>query len=113
MPHPPAPPVRIEPEMRAGIALQPPYPASERRMNREGTVTIRLLIGADGRVKSAEKVRATSEAFYSVTERHALSRWRFRRHPGRQAGREPPAPHRPFPAQTGRATCRERLCLFV
>ncbi|HEY9554428.1 TonB family protein [Allosphingosinicella sp.] len=78
MPHPPAPPVRIEPEMRAGIALQPPYPASERRMNREGTVTIRLLIGADGRVKSAEKVRATSEAFYSVTERHALSRWRFR-----------------------------------
>src|SRR3546814_8325723 len=78
MPHPPAPPVRIEPEMRAGIALQPPYPASERRMNREGTVTIRLLIGADGRVKSAEKVRATSEAFCSVTERHALSRWRFR-----------------------------------
>src|SRR3546814_14068422 len=70
MPHPPAPPVRIEPEMRAGIALQPPYPASERRMNREGTVTIRLLIGADGRVKSAEKVRATSEAFYKIGRAH-------------------------------------------
>lgn len=77
-PRPPDPPVRIEAEMRTGVALQPPYPASEQRMNREGTVTIRLLIGADGRVKSVEKVRATSDAFFSVTERHALSRWRFR-----------------------------------
>jgi periplasmic protein TonB len=76
-PVPPAPPVRVEAKMRASSELQPPYPASEQRMGREGTVTIRLLIGADGRVKSAEKVRATSDAFYRATERHALRHWRF------------------------------------
>ena len=39
---------------------------------------IRVTIGADGRVKSAERVSATSDAFWRATERHALARWRFR-----------------------------------
>jgi len=74
---PPAPPVRREAVLISGD-LQPPYPASEQRDEREGTVVIRLTIGPDGRVVATEKVRATSDAFYSATERHARARWRFR-----------------------------------
>lgn len=70
------PPVRVEAKMRSGD-LQPPYPPSEEKMEREGRVAIRVTIGADGRVKAAEKVSATSDAFYRATERHALRAWRF------------------------------------
>jgi protein TonB len=76
-PAPPTPPVRVDARIDPRSELQPPYPASERRLDREGSVTIRLLVGADGRVKSTEKVRATSDAFYATTERHALAHWRF------------------------------------
>jgi protein TonB len=47
-------------------------------MGTEGIVTLRVLIGPDGRVKSAEKVRATNDIFYQATLRHALRNWRFR-----------------------------------
>jgi protein TonB len=58
--------------------LQPPYPTAEQRLEREGRVVIRVTIGTDGRVKAAQKVSATSDAFYTATERHARARWRFR-----------------------------------
>jgi len=77
VPPPPAPIVRRDAVMIAGD-LQPPYPTSEQRAQREGSVVIRVVVGPDGRVKSAEKVRATSDAFYEATERHARARWRFR-----------------------------------
>lgn len=74
---PPVPPVRVEPALVSGD-LQPPYPASEQRLEREGTVVIRVTVGANGRVVATEKLRATSEAFFAATERHARARWRFR-----------------------------------
>lgn len=58
--------------------FQPPYPPSEQRAGREGLVSVRVLVGADGRVKQVEKIAAASDAFWAVTERQALSRWRFR-----------------------------------
>ncbi|HEX8642847.1 MAG TPA: energy transducer TonB [Allosphingosinicella sp.] len=77
-PEPPRPaPVRIAAQLISG-GLQPPYPASEQRLEREGRVVIRVTIGADGRVLAAQKVSATSDAFYQATERHARARWRFR-----------------------------------
>lgn len=83
-PLPPPPPpmplpdsIRVEAKLRPGIELLPPYPASEERAEAEGSVTIRLLIGPEGRVKTAEKVAAASEAFWRATERHALRAWRF------------------------------------
>lgn len=76
-PAPPAPPVRVAAQMR-GSDLQPPYPPAEERLGREGNVAIRVTIGTNGRVIGAEKVSATSEAFYRATERHALRAWRFR-----------------------------------
>ncbi len=74
----PAQPVRIEARMDPRSVLQPAYPSSEQRMGTEGHVVVRLLIGADGRVKAVEKIAATSEAFWRATERHALRHWRFR-----------------------------------
>ena len=71
-------PVRTEAQIDPRSELQPPYPASEERAGNEGKVSIRITIGADGRVKSAEKVSAASDAFYRATERHALRHWRFR-----------------------------------
>lgn len=59
-------------------SLQPPYPTSEERAQREGVVRLRVTIGADGRVKAVERLSATSDAFWEATERHALARWRFR-----------------------------------
>lgn len=73
----PPTPVRLAAVMIPGN-LQPPYPTAEQRMEREGRVVIRVTIGPDGRVVAAQKVSATSDAFYEATERHARARWRFR-----------------------------------
>ena len=73
-----APPVRRDAVMDPRSELQPPYPASEQRSGEEGTAVVRILIGADGRVQSVEKVRATNDAFFRAAERHALRNWRFK-----------------------------------
>ena len=74
----PAQPVRRDAVMDSRSELQPPYPASEQRSGEEGTAVVRILIGADGRVQSVEKVRATNDAFFRAAERHALRNWRFK-----------------------------------
>ncbi len=71
------PPVRREAELIGGD-LQPPYPASEERAQRGGSVRLRVTIGPDGRVVAVQRISATSDAFWRATERQALSRWRFR-----------------------------------
>ena len=58
--------------------FQPAYPSAELRAQRDGVVRIKILIGIDGRVKAAEPVSATSDAFFEVTRRQALSKWRFK-----------------------------------
>jgi protein TonB len=61
-----------------GSNLQPPYPTSEERAQRGGTVQLRVTIGSDGRVTAVQRIAATSDAFWRATERQALGRWRFR-----------------------------------
>jgi protein TonB len=77
---PDLPPVRVSAlfDPRFARDQQPPYPTSEERAQREGQVRIRVTIGADGRVRAVQRLSATSDAFWRSTERHALSRWRFR-----------------------------------
>ena len=79
-PLPPPPMTFIEPAVDARYArdFQPIYPAAERRAEREGRVSIRVLIGIDGRVKEARRIAATSDAFWQVTLDRALSKWRFK-----------------------------------
>jgi protein TonB len=77
---PPKPPplVLAEIDPRYAKDFQPQYPSVEIRSGNEGTVSVRVRIGTDGRVKDVQKVSATSEAFFDATRRQALSRWRFR-----------------------------------
>jgi protein TonB len=79
-PKPMIEPVRIEAQVDSRFVdrLQPPYPLSEQRAGNEGSVKVRVRIGADGRVVSVEKLAAASDAFFEVTQRHALRQWRFR-----------------------------------
>lgn len=84
-PMPTPEPVRTAAVMLPSSELLPPYPAAEERAEREGSVTVRLLIGADGRVKTVEKVSAANEAFWRATGRHALRNWRFK--PATEDGR--------------------------
>ena len=58
--------------------LQPPYPAALERMEIEGSVTVRVQIGTDGRVMAVELVRADDPAFFVSTRDWALKRWRFK-----------------------------------
>lgn len=84
---PPVPlPALVEPsiDQRYAADLQPMYPPAERRAGREGSVTIRVLIGVDGRVKEAQQVRATSDHFWRATLDRALAKWRFK--PGTRGG---------------------------
>jgi len=77
-PDPPPPLLGAEIDGRYANAFQPTYPPDETRAGREGRVVVRVLIGVDGRVKQVERVSATSDSFYAVTERQALSKWRFK-----------------------------------
>jgi protein TonB len=79
-PREPPAPVRHEAQLDPRYArdLQPPYPLSELRRDRSGVVQIRLTIAANGRVTAVERLAATSDAFWEVTQRQALNRWRFR-----------------------------------
>lgn len=79
-PTPLPPPALVGPSLDGRYAqdVQPSYPPEERRAEREGRVVVRVRVGIDGRVKQVERVEATSDAFFRVTERQALSRWRFK-----------------------------------
>lgn len=75
----PLPPlIGAEQDGRYARDFQPGYPSVELRAQRDGVVKIRVLIGTDGRVKAAESVSATSDAFFDATRRQALSKWRFK-----------------------------------
>jgi protein TonB len=76
----------VDPAIDARYAsqFQPIYPAAERRAGREGKVMVRVLVGMDGRVKQAERVSATSDAFWQATFERAMGKWRFR--PGTRGG---------------------------
>ncbi|WP_176592523.1 energy transducer TonB [Sphingobium sp. EM0848] len=63
---------------RALAMFQPDYPGAMIRQGTEGTVTVRVTIGADGRVLDIERLSATDDAFWLATQRHALHKWRFR-----------------------------------
>lgn len=73
-------PVLVEPQIdaRSVRAFQPDYPGAMIRQSEEGKVTVRVTIGANGRVTDIERVSATNDAFWVATERHARKAWRFR-----------------------------------
>ena len=77
---PPHEPMLVEASIdpRSLSAFQPDYPGSMIRQGMEGSVTVRVTIGPDGRVLGIERLSATDDAFWIATQRHALRKWRFR-----------------------------------
>jgi periplasmic protein TonB len=73
------PPVEIGARlnMRNPSDLQPSYPLDLVRLGVEGSVTVRVLVGTDGRVKAVEPIRVADQGFLKVTREQALRKWRF------------------------------------
>ena len=79
-----APPVP-SPSIRTGAAIQPgascakpDYPSASRRLEEEGTVGLKFLIGADGRVLQAEIEKTSGFPRLDEAARNALSKCQFR-----------------------------------
>lgn len=74
---PPRAPVIVGPQF-TGRNPQPPYPTAMQRMNIEGAVTVRVLVGVDGRPVRIEAVKVDQEAFFAATRDWAMKNWRFK-----------------------------------
>lgn len=57
--------------------LQPGYPLGMLRLNIEGKVTVRVLVGTDGRVKDVKAIAFSQDDFLNATRDQALRKWRF------------------------------------
>lgn len=57
--------------------LRPPYPAINRDLGEEATLSLRLTIDEHGRVIAVEPVGRADPAFLTSARRHILSSWRF------------------------------------
>ncbi|WNO54038.1 energy transducer TonB [Stakelama saccharophila] len=78
-PAPPAPPAVTPPRFDAAQLdnPSPPYPFQAKRAHAEGVVTLRVLVGADGR---ASKVRINQSSGFALLDRAArktVAHWRF------------------------------------
>jgi periplasmic protein TonB len=73
---PPKDPVIVAPRF-VGRNAQPPYPPGMQRLNIEGVVTVRVLVGVDGRPLRIEAVKVDQEAFFAVTREWAMKKWVF------------------------------------
>ncbi len=58
--------------------FQPDYPVGKLRLEIEGSVTVRVLVGTDGRVRQVEILKASDADFAKATEKQALRAWRFK-----------------------------------
>lgn len=65
-------------DMRFAAAFQPAYPSSLLVREVEGSATICVLVGTDGRVREAIVVSATHPDFGKAAMRQALKAWRFK-----------------------------------
>lgn len=82
---PPIPPIQADPvvvpatiDPGAMARFQPDYPPELIRAEIEGSATVRVLVGSDGRVRTVELVSATQPGFFEATRRQALRFWKFR-----------------------------------
>lgn len=58
--------------------FQPGYPPSKIRLEQEGRVTVRILVGANGRVLQLQPVGSPDADFLAATRKQALAKWRFK-----------------------------------
>lgn len=76
---PQAPAIRMGAVIQAGAhCAKPDYPSASRRMEEEGTVTLKFLIGADGKVMQADVEKSSGFTRLDEAARNALSKCQFR-----------------------------------
>ena len=76
---PAAPAIRTGAVIQAGAhCAKPDYPSASRRMEEEGTVTLKFLIGVDGKVIQADIEKTSGFTRLDEAARNALSKCQFR-----------------------------------
>jgi protein TonB len=76
---PTAPAIRTGAVIQAGAhCAKPDYPSASRRMEEEGTVTLKFLIGVDGKVMQADIEKTSGFTRLDEAARNALSKCQFR-----------------------------------
>jgi protein TonB len=76
---PAAPAIRTGAVIQAGAhCAKPDYPIISRRMEEEGTVTLKFLIGVDGKVMQADIEKSSGFTRLDEAARNALSKCQFR-----------------------------------
>jgi protein TonB len=76
---PPTPSVRTGAVIQPGASCaKPDYPSASRRLEEEGTVSLKFLIGVDGRVLQAEIEKTSGFPRLDEAARNALSKCQFR-----------------------------------
>ena len=82
-PPPPAPvvkadPVRVAAVVNSANCEKPDYPSASRRLEEEGTVSLRFLVGVDGKVIQAEVEKSSGYKRLDEAARAGLSRCAFK-----------------------------------
>ena len=78
-PAPAAPAVRTSAVIQAGATCaKPDYPSASRRLEEEGTVTLKFLIGVDGRVMQSEVEKTSGFQRLDEAALKALSKCQFK-----------------------------------
>jgi protein TonB len=77
--NPPHVPVFVQTRLDPRYAedFKPDYPLDMRRLSKEGSVTVRVMVNENGRVVGVELIKASEPSFFEAAKRQALSRWRF------------------------------------
>lgn len=74
----PAAPVRTAATVSAAQCDKPDYPSASRRMEEEGTVSLRFLVGVDGKVLQSEIEKSSGFKRLDEAARAGLSKCRFK-----------------------------------
>ena len=78
--------IKIEPDpvivgarlnTRYADEFQPAYPVGMLRRELEGEVSVRVLVGTNGRVKDIQLIDSPHVDFWTATRKQALKKWRF------------------------------------
>ena len=77
-PAPPAPPVRVAAVVNSANCEKPDYPSASRRLEEEGTVSLRFLVGADGKVIQSEVEKSSGFRRLDEAARAGLSKCAFK-----------------------------------
>lgn len=81
---PPAPVVKTAAVISSANCEKPEYPSASRRLEEEGTVTLKFLVGADGKVKESAVEKSSGFKRLDEAARQGLAKCQFK--PGTENG---------------------------